>query len=723
MSAKGLKYMIDKQKIYSIALVSAVAIFMLMSIVGAVPFAYIPNFYSNNISVIDTATNNIIANVTGLNFPIGVAITGAHVYVTNTNNNTVSVIDTTTNNITTNVTGLSYPYGVVVTPDGTNVYVTNWGSNTTSVINTTTNNVIANVTVGNYPVGVAVTPDGTKVYVANEANNNVSVINTSTNSIIANVSVGYEPWGVAITPDGTKVYVANINNVSVINTTSNTVTYTVDVGPRPWYVAVTPDGTKVYGTNTDNNSVFVINTTTNNVTATVPVGNYPQGVAVTPDGTKVYVTNVASNNVSVINTITNNVTASVSVGYEPFAFGRFIGKATPKIIWNNRTDIVYGTPLSDILLGATALDPVSGDTVLGTFSYTLPSDTVLDEGTHRVNIFFTPTDTIDYTTSSVTVSINVKPAEQGAALTIVKSASPTTYTTVGDKIGYTYLITNTGKVPLSKIQLTDVQADPNSIVVPSATLAVGDHETATATHTISQADITAGSVTNIGIVTSNKGATAQDQATVTLNQPPSQQPALTIVKSASPSSYDHVGEPITYTYTVKNTGDVEIKGPITVTDDKFGTITIPNSDILSKGSSVTGASTYKITDADINAGHVTNLAYTTGLFNNQPIISPQSIALIRYKHPTNEKEHNEEEHNGDRNNYGGPGYGGYGGAVVPMTMYGSPMYGSPMYGSEPYGTRDVPHSDSNDHKAKAHLSKHKHKNHSKHQKTKKNHPI
>jgi len=289
---------------------------------------------------------------------------------------------------------------------------------------------------------------------------------------------------------------------------------------------------------------------------------------------------------------------------------------------------------------------------------------------------------------------------------------------VGDKIGYTYLITNTGKVPLSKIQLTDVQADPNSIVVPSATLAVGDHETATATHTISQADITAGSVTNIGIVTSNKGATAQDQATVTLNQPPSQQPALTIVKSAAPSSYDHVGEPITYTYTVKNTGDVEIKGPITVTDDKFGTIIIPNSDTLSKGSSITKTDTYKITEADINAGSVTNLAYATGLFNGYTITSPQALAVVLYKH----REHHEEHPNNERliPNYGG--CGGCSAAVVPLSM----MYGSPMpvycneqpygYDSGPCGPTESPNSDSNGHKAKAHLSKHKHKNYSKHHK-------
>jgi uncharacterized repeat protein (TIGR01451 family) len=96
--------------------------------------------------------------------------------------------------------------------------------------------------------------------------------------------------------------------------------------------------------------------------------------------------------------------------------------------------------------------------------------------------------------------------------------------------------------------------------------------------------------------------------------------ALTIQKSAYPTSYDSVGQTITYSYQITNSGNVDISAPITVTDDKAGTVPIQNSGTLRPGSSVTGTATYKITDADINTGSVTNLASATGSFNNQPII-------------------------------------------------------------------------------------------------------
>ncbi len=68
----------------------------------AAPYAYITNSFDNNVSVIDTATDTVIASVDVGIYPEGVAVNpaGTKVYVTNHNTNNISVIDTSNNTVT-----------------------------------------------------------------------------------------------------------------------------------------------------------------------------------------------------------------------------------------------------------------------------------------------------------------------------------------------------------------------------------------------------------------------------------------------------------------------------------------------------------------------------------------------------------------------------------------------------------------------------------------------
>ena len=87
--------------------------------------------------------------------PYGVAITpdGTRAYVTNFCSNSVSVIDTRATRWLPR-SGLGrVSRGVAITPDGTRAYVTNPGSNSVSVIDTASNTVVATVGVGNEPGG------------------------------------------------------------------------------------------------------------------------------------------------------------------------------------------------------------------------------------------------------------------------------------------------------------------------------------------------------------------------------------------------------------------------------------------------------------------------------------------------------------------------------------------------------------------------------------------
>jgi YVTN family beta-propeller protein len=95
--------------------------------------------------------------------PFAVAVTpdGKHAYVTNVASNNVSVINTATNTVgsTIPVAAGTAPLGVAVTPDGKHAYVANNVPNTVSVIDTATNTVVGTpIPVGSSPVGVGIIP-------------------------------------------------------------------------------------------------------------------------------------------------------------------------------------------------------------------------------------------------------------------------------------------------------------------------------------------------------------------------------------------------------------------------------------------------------------------------------------------------------------------------------------------------------------------------------------
>jgi YVTN family beta-propeller protein len=480
-------------------------ILMVVSIAGAAPFAYITNNASNNVSVIDTATNTVTATVNVGTTPYGVAVSpnGQNVYVANTDdfyNGTVSVIDTATNKVTATVKIGITPIGIAVSPNGQYVYVTFNGDfpGAVDVINTTTNTVIGAIGVGQFPVGVAVNPDGSNVYVVIGHSNIVSVINMTTNNVTAEVSVGEHPYGVAVNPDGTKAYVTNWHDatVSVIDTSTNTVSATVSGLNYPGGVAVSPDGTKAYVTNEGNNTVSVINTTNNTAYASVNVGNNPFGIAVTPDGRNVYVANQNDNNVSVIDTKTNTVAATVPVGISPAAFGQFIGPMliTPTITWNNPANITYGTALVAGQLNAQS-------SASGTFAYTegstpVDTTTVLSAGTHTLTATFTSTDPNYVSGGTVTATIIVKKATPILTWAPNPLADISHGTQLNGELDATATDPTTGKTVDGTFVYTD---EAGNVVTENSVLSVGTH-TLTATFTPTDTTNYTGGVTSIMVV-------------------------------------------------------------------------------------------------------------------------------------------------------------------------------------------------------------------------------
>lgn len=214
------------------------------------------------------------------------------------------------------------------------------------------------------------------------------------------------------------------------------------------------------------------------------------------------------------------------------------------------------------------------------------------------------------------------------AIALVKRADVSGLSTPvvpGDEITYTFEVTNTGNVTLTGVTVTDPLLGG---LIPGGpiTLAPGasDTTTFTGTYVVTQADINAEEVVNqattegtdpFGTVVEDDSGTAVDNDTP-LVTPLVQAPSITLVKTADASAIGSptvVGQVITYSFTVENTGNVPLTN--VVLDDPLPGVVLSGGPIdLDPGESdaTSFTATYAVTQADIDAGEVRNRATATG---------------------------------------------------------------------------------------------------------------
>ena len=233
---------------------------------------------------------------------------------------------------------------------------------------------------------------------------------------------------------------------------------------------------------------------------------------------------------------------------------------------------------------------------------------------------------------------------------------------VGDVINYTFTVTNTGNVTLTGVSLTDAKLSLSNAAVSPATLLPGGTGTATATYTITQADVNAGGIENTATVTgtppnlpngnaatpvtdvsdagtdnnavaiTNPEVTESPKLNGTTDTNPTNDPTVLLI-APSPSikliksiasitdnapTGRGVGDVINYTFTVTNTGNVTLTG-VSLTDAKLSLSSVAVSPAtLLPGGTGTATATYAITQADVNAGGIENTATVTGTPPNLP---------------------------------------------------------------------------------------------------------
>jgi YVTN family beta-propeller protein len=286
---------------------------------------YIANVNSNNITVLDGATNTVTATLASGIGPdaVGVNPVTNRIYVANNLSSTVTVVDGATNSIgIVTDPNAQFPKAVAVNPATDKIYVVNKASNNVTVF-TGANETVTAVNVGTNPTALDVNPITNKIYVANLLSANVTVIDGGTNSTSV-IPVGSFPLAVAVNPVTNRIYVGNAgsNNVTVIDGRDNSTVTVSDPSARSTPVAIAVDQVtnKIYVANLSN--VTVIDGATNLVTTIGIAGSTSSDVgsgaiAVNPVTNKVYIANVGdggalSPNVTVIDGRSNGVITTVS---------------------------------------------------------------------------------------------------------------------------------------------------------------------------------------------------------------------------------------------------------------------------------------------------------------------------------------------------------------------------------------------------------------------------
>ena len=316
---------------------------------------YVTNEDSRDLTVIDAATDSVVATIFVGTRPRGVKVSpdGRTVYVALSGSpkcpptmpdaeceklksdpalDGVAVVDVATRKtIKTLPSGLD-PETFDVSPDGTKLFISNEAADSATIVDIASGKAVANVKVGREPEGVTLTPDGKSVWITGESDHNITGIDVASGALLGSIDIlSKRPRGIAFLPDGSRAYVTNEvgGTVSVVDMIAKRTIHQITMPPdaRPMGIVVAADGKRIYVTNGRGKTVSAIDPATDSVTASVEVGTRPWGIDLTADGKKLYTANGPANTVTVVDVATLTVLKTIPVGSVPW--GVAIGPAVP----------------------------------------------------------------------------------------------------------------------------------------------------------------------------------------------------------------------------------------------------------------------------------------------------------------------------------------------------------------------------------------------------------
>ncbi len=267
-----------------------------------------------------------------------------------------------------------------------------------------------------------------------------------------------------------------------------------------------------------------------------------------------------------------------------------------------------------------------GESVTVSFDVILDSVTALPSVDNTATVAFTDTlSTHSQVSTSNTTTTTITPDSPALSIVTTGTVDPVenqAAANLGNTVSWSYLVSNTGDVPVSDVTVIDPEG--GTITCVPTTLAVGESATCTgtATHTVTQTDLAAGSVTNgaIARATPPYGATPVDSveavaAVTTAAVTPEIDVSVSHDNTTSPEPGADIvaGDQLRAHYVVTNTGNSTLTD-VVVNDPMFGAVTCLDT-TLEPGESTTCVADdlYTVTDDDATAGSMWRTVTATGV--------------------------------------------------------------------------------------------------------------
>jgi YVTN family beta-propeller protein len=295
---------------------------------------------SNNISVIDPASNRVVAEVAGVPINHGAAASpdGSQLYFSSEAEQTLHVVDGKTLQTTKKIPLSGRPNNISISRDGSRVYVGIVSApGAVDVIDARSLEKVKSIATKGGIHNVYVTPDGKHVVAGSIAGRMMTVIDAATDQIAWTLfEEGVRPMAFEANPDGSTkrifVQLSNVHGFAVVDFAQKKEVARVmlpddipadrvDKGPfngSPSHgLGVAPDGRTLWVTSRPNAKVYVYSLPELTLLGSAELGGRPDWVTFTPDSKLVYIATENRDVTVALDVATRQVVAKIPVGKAP----------------------------------------------------------------------------------------------------------------------------------------------------------------------------------------------------------------------------------------------------------------------------------------------------------------------------------------------------------------------------------------------------------------------